>query len=238
MSGSSVLRATAWRRRVGRVATAWVGDRRGAGLVQFLFVLPVLLLFVVGTWSLYIVYSAHQTLCESTWEAARYLQVEGPMFGDEYTYPDGWRTVATDLVNTSLRNNPLVRMQVTESDVQILPDTNVGGAGHPEPPKEGSDVNETTVLDAWFFVRASSVITHPLSWLFRTAGESGQIQLTCQSTGFYEDAPLGPTGAHHPGATACPGDDGLPFCTAGPPPTSCSGPGCPTATPCKPCKRP
>ena len=52
-------------------------------MVQFIAILPVLILVTIGMWSLFQVYSAQQTLCEGTWQAARYLQVEGPYFDED-----------------------------------------------------------------------------------------------------------------------------------------------------------
>ena len=109
----SVSRADAVRATL----AAWARDLRGATVVQFAVVLPVLVLLFFGTWSLYTVYSAHQTLCEATWEASRYLQVESPMFPSpdddttgEFCYTSGWENIAAQIINTSLVNNRLVSM--------------------------------------------------------------------------------------------------------------------------------
>jgi hypothetical protein len=181
------------------------------------------------------VYSAHQTLCDATWRASRYLQVEGPLFDpDEITYPDGWRTVATQIINSSLKNNPQVDMSVTEADVRILPDTNVGGEGHPAPPKEQSEVTGESVKNAWFFVRATTIVTHPLALLLPTTDTPGQLKVTCQTTGFYETEPIEPTGkAGGPKPTKLHCQPPPPMCSPGPGPTSCQDPPCATEDPCK-----
>jgi hypothetical protein len=71
-----------------------------------------------------------------------------------------------------------------------------------------------------------------LTWLFRVGDEDGRVSLTCQSTGFYEEPPIAPTGSD----PSCPPMESLEFCTPGAPPTPCSGPACPTPTKCPPCK--
>src|SRR6187551_2781641 len=98
-------------------------DTTGAALVQFVVVLPVFVLIVVGLWSMYQVFSAQQTLCDAVWESSRYLQVEGPLLDDNiYAYPDGWQNLALGIINTELKSNASVNLgPLIDGDVVISP---------------------------------------------------------------------------------------------------------------------
>lgn len=212
-----------------RLLSEWRQDRRGAAAVQFVAVLPLFLLLILGFWALFQLYSAQQTLCESVNRAQRYLQVEGPWLPEDVVYPDGWVPYATDIINSELKSNAMTPMQVGPQDIQFFP---------PDPrrePQEQSEV-EFTYKDAWFQLRATAEISGSLgalATLFDTE-HSGVVRLTCQSTGFYEGPPLRSTDNARPGATRVNCPPIPPKCTAGPPPTACVGPGCPTPDPC-PC---
>jgi hypothetical protein len=207
---------------------AWRADKSGATLVQFIAVLPVLVLITVGMWSLFQMYSAQQTLCEGTWQAARYLQVEGPHFDEDVGYPGGWIPYATDIINTELKSNAMTKMEITDSDVTIFPQA------MRVPPQEQAESRADKVTDAWFFVRASVDVPNPLAFLVNSEGEDGTLRITCQKTAYYETEPLRSTDSSHAEDPLCPQPP--PLCTAGPPPTVCHGPNCPTPDPC-PCRR-
>ena len=210
-----------------RLAQAWRDDRRGATLVQFVAVLPVFILIIVGVWSLFVILNAHQRLCEATTEAARYLQVEAPYFEDGTVYPDDWIPIATDIINTELRSNALSRFQVSSADVLI------GPPGDRRAPADQSEVSDVRLRDQWFYVRASGGVTNPLAFLYNDL-TTNQIKFACQSTGYWETEPLKSTDDRVVKPN-CPSK--IPECTAGPPPTECFGPNCPPPDPC-PCRKP
>lgn len=213
-----------------KLARTWRADTRGAAAVQFIAVLPVFLILVLGIWSLFQLYSAHQTLCEAVSKAQRYLQVEGPYFPDDVIYPDGWVPYAVDIINSELKSNAMTPMQIGPQDVYFYP------TGDRRSPQKQSEV-EYSVPAAWFHIRVTSEISGTLGVLaaFFENVPAHTARVTCQTTGFYEGAPLRSTDNANPGATRlrCPLNP--PRCTPGPPPTSCSGPGCPTPDPC-PCE--
>jgi len=207
----------------------WRSDRRGAAAVQFVAVLPVFLLLVFGIWSMFQLYSAQQTLCEALGKAQRYLQVEGPYFPKDVTYPDGWVPYATDIINSELKSNAMTPMQIGPQDVEFFP---------PRPrmaPKEQSEV-EFSVPNAWFHIRATAEISGALGAMASLFDENrtGNVRVTCQTVGFYEEPPLRSTDNAQPGATRVRCPPIPPQCTPGPRPTTCSGPNCPTPDPC-PC---
>lgn len=203
----------AWRR--------WRRDESGAALVQFVVVLPVFVLVVVGLWAIFQVYSAHQTLCEAVWEASRYLQVEGPYFGEAILYPNGWEQEALEIINTELKSNAAINIApVVIDNVDIKPDA------QPKAPEDTTEVSADTVPNSWFFVKASTTITNPLALFVPGTGPGGALNLTCKGTAFWEGAPLGPTNPQE-GGGGCPDVPRGQWCTRVPPgqptpePTEC-----------------
>jgi hypothetical protein len=219
--------------RAWRLAGRWRRDESGASLVQFIVVLPVLALVVVGLWSLFQVYGAQQTLCEAVWESSRYLQVEGPVLDPVvYPYPTGWEQLALGIINTELKSNAVMKVgPLTQDQVVISPNTARMS------PQEMSEVRPENVSNNWFFVRASTTISNPLAIFVPGAGPGGALKLTCKGTGFFEGPPIGPTSGPGRPDRKCP----LPakICTPikpGPPPPTPTA--CPPGDPCCPVCRP
>jgi hypothetical protein len=221
------------RSRIGGVLRRWVADRSGATLVQFVMVLPILVLVLLALFSVYSLYSARQSLCEAVYESARYLQVEGPLLAKEDQpdpYPEQWRQIAFDIINSELKSNTMSYMHVSDlGDVEVNP---------PQARRKNKEMDEVTAENValdWFFVRATVYITNPLGFLIEGLGDKNRLKLSCQGTGFYEIQPIGPTpGAGGPSlgkAVKCPP---VPLCTPGLPPTE--DPDVPTPT-CPPCRQ-
>ncbi len=223
MSHTQRSRSTALK-GLSRAATRWRADVAGASLVQFIVVLPVFVLVVVGLWSMFQVYSAQQTLCEAVWESSRYLQVEGPLLDpDIYPYPHGWERMAVGIINTELRSNAAIEIgPLTEGDVSITP------PDARQAPQNTIDVTAENVNNSWFFVQAKTVITNPLAIFVPGTAPGGGLNLTCKGTGFYEGPPLAPT-KEQGGIRPCPPPNER--CTRPPPgptvtPTECADPPC------------
>ena len=212
--------------RVGQALTSarcmcrrWWADLRGAAAVQFIAVLPVFILLVIGLWALFSVYSARDALCDATREASRYLQVEGPRFPDDYAYPDDWAREAADIMNHELRAHTWYELTpVSAADVAILP------VEQRRSPQDMSEVSVDELENNWFFVRVTREITNPVAIFLPDSEGTTTMQLSCSSGGVYEGKPIGPTQgpARGPGEQCPP----APPCTPGPPP--------PTDTPCPP----
>jgi hypothetical protein len=177
------------RARLGALAGRARRDEGGAALVQFIAVLPVFVLIVVGLWSMYQVFSAQQTLCDAVWESSRYLQVEGPRLDENiYPYPAGWEQLAIGIINTELKSNAAIEIApMLPGDVHISPDQK------PVSPQESLEVTADNVLNNWFFVQARTHITNPLAIFVPGTGPGGTLNLTCKTTAFYEGPPVGPT---------------------------------------------
>ena len=184
-------------------------------------VLPVFALIFVGLWAFFSVYSARDALCDATDEARDYLQIEGPRFPLDWVYPLDWQMQAVLIVESELKSHQWYDLvPVASNEVLIFP---------PEArrsPKDMSEVSKDEVRNNWFFVRVTKAITNPIAIFM--PGADGDLKrtltLSCQSAGFYEGDPIGPTA----GPVRGPG----PQC---PPPPQCPpGPPPPTSTPCPP----
>ena len=215
-------------------------DLAGATLVQFVAILPVFVFIVYSAWAVFSVLIAHQTLCDAAYEAARYLQVEGPLLPEESIYPDDWIAIADKIAYDEVATNASLARAWREGgrEVDIWP---------PEmrdSPKEPGVVDADYVRNnSLFHVRVTGTISNPL-WIFfpgdPVPDEDDEdfvipgLKLTCQSTGFFEGPPIKSTDEHSAGGTVCPF---VPRCTSGPRATDCIPPGsCPTVTPgCPPC---
>lgn len=214
-----------------RSSGRWREDVAGASLVQFIVVLPVFVLIVVGLWAMYQVYSAQQTLCEAVWHSSRYLQVEGPLLDTErYPYPDGWERLAVGIINTEITSNTAIEIkQLVEGDVIITP------RDARQAPQNTIDVSADTVSNSWFFVQAKTVITNPLAIFVPGTGPGGALNLTCKGTAFYEGPPIGPTNEQG-GVRPCPPPNVE--CTRPPPGPTVTPTACPPGEQCCPVCRP
>jgi hypothetical protein len=208
---------------------AWWEDRRGAAAVQFIAVLPVFALIVIGFWAFFSMYSTRDALCDAVDEARDYLQVEGPRFPDDMRYPESWETEAHKIIETELKSHQWYELlPVEQSDVLIWPDT------ARRSPEDMSEVSVEELRNNLFFVRVTKAVTNPVAIFM--PDEEGNLRrtltLTCQSPGFFEGDPIGPTPGAGGQRPPCPP---APRCTAGPEPTECTGRNCPTPEPC-PCR--
>jgi hypothetical protein len=218
----------------------WREDRNGAALVQFIAILPLLILLMFGLYAVFQVMGARDTLCEATFEAARYLQVEGPHFPADdptFEYPVGWENIATEIINQELASRTMVGLYPVErADVDIWPES------VRRSPPDTLTVSREEVENNLFFIRATKAITNPLYGSLGGAidiseDNGGMIRLTCRRSAFYEGPPVEPTllsrGPSSP--NRCPQPRALcrlcPGCTATPPPQD----GTPTVCPdCRP----
>ncbi|MFQ5875026.1 MAG: TadE/TadG family type IV pilus assembly protein, partial [Dehalococcoidia bacterium] len=98
-----------------RMGGLGLGDRvlgqRGSALIQFVLVLPIFLILVFGSFAVWRVISAKQSLASGTYQAARYLSVEGRYlhyYPDVDDDPDDWEDVARIIIANELKNNSLL----------------------------------------------------------------------------------------------------------------------------------
>lgn len=225
-NSESAGRAPVVRRILNRLEQ-WDADVRGAALVQFIAVLPLFLVIVIGVWALYQAYASQQTLCEATWQAARYLLVEGPLLPeDQYPYPDGWARVATDIINSEIKSQTTLPIKPLEvSQVTISPSTK------PFAPTDITQVRDVNVPNSWFFVQAQTEVKNPMAMFLPGQGTDGNLSLVCKRTGYFEGPPIGPTQGPKKPPRRCPSPPKrCPRATVGPPPPANA-----TATPTVEC---
>jgi hypothetical protein len=213
----------------------WRSDRRGAAAVQFIAILPVFIVIVIGLWAVFSVYSARDAICDATREAGRFLQVEGPLHPeDEFLWPADWEAEARTIVESELKKENWYELTpVDQSEVKVYPQDQ-----RPQAPRDMRDVTADNVPQSWFFVRVTKRITNPLAiFLPSGSGNGPTMQISCQATAFYEGPPIGPTaGPVRPPRVQCPpvgpcGPGGLPATS-----TPCPrGQTC-DPTPCPPCQ--
>lgn len=232
-------------------------DLRGAALVQFLAILPAFIVIVYGAYAAYVVMVAHHTLCDASWQATRYLQVEGAHFDpDLQPYPEYWEDVALDIaVDATAGQKSLRTVPWTDGNILILPQDRL-----PRAPENPESIDPFLLNNYHFTVRVTQDITNPLGVLFPRPviqpdpddpnppptdpdeRRPRTLRLTCQYTGFVEGPPFKPTvepGSDiDPNCPQCPSVR-LPACTPGPGPTPCRGgsPPCPTPAVCPICCR-
>lgn len=214
-------------------------DLRGATLVQFIAVLPVFVLVFWGSWAVFTVMGAHQTLCEAAYESARWLQVEGPRLPEDTTiYPETWEDYAYNIALTEIYGHKQLReSDFGRSDVYIWP-------REPRKSPESGDHNENTAEEAIFNVRVTGRIANPILGLLDADDDPeqlGGLELVCQASGFFEGPPYKATESDADNDECRRVNCGRPDrCTPGPPPTATPDPcpNCPTPDPndyCCPC---
>lgn len=194
------LAAAALRRRAVAMTLfhRWRADRSGATLVQFIVVLPVFVVVIMGLYAVFTVMSSRDMLCQAAWEASRYLQVEGPHFPDgepAYAYPDGWEAIAREIVNQELTSRTYASLYPVDK-VDISPDI------HRSSPKDSLSVTAAEVDNGRFEVQVSKAITNPMGIMLGIDPGLEKINLTCRVGGFYEGPPVGPTDTGR-GPTGC-----------------------------------
>ena len=186
--------------RTGGLET-WVSDQRGSPLIEFVLVLPLFLILVFGSFAVWKIVSAKQSLASGTYQAARYLSVEGryldyaPDLDDD---PDDWQDAARIIITSELENNSLLR-PLPQPVITIEPPS------RPECPRQRCMEDRYAVdclLDALFTVRAEITLPQPVRIPFLG---SETITLEEKRTSYIECGPiLGPTPTPTPPPTPTP----------------------------------
>lgn len=86
-------------------------DRRGTTVIQFVLVLPIFLLLLIGSYELWRLVAVKQRLEAATVQATRYLMVEGrflipPHRSDAFPYE--WENLAREIIVDQLAKESLV----------------------------------------------------------------------------------------------------------------------------------
>ncbi|HID86789.1 MAG TPA: hypothetical protein EYP55_05345, partial [Anaerolineae bacterium] len=156
---------------------AWVLDQRGSTLTQFVLVLPILLVLLYGSFAVWKVASAKQSLASGTYQAARYLSVEGRYLD----YPGEWEYAARVIIVRELGNNSLLR-PLPEPAISFEPPF------RPQCPPEDAINNPWPHLDrALFTIRAEITLPWPARIPFL---DPETITLVEKRTSYIECGPL------------------------------------------------
>jgi hypothetical protein len=161
---------------------AWVLDRKGSTLTQFVLVLPLFLVLLYGSFAVWKVASAKQSLASGTYQAARYLSVEGRYLD----YPWDWADAARVVIVRELENNSLLRPP-PDLDVTVEP------ASRPQCPPEDAIRNPWPYLDRALFTITAQIT---LPWPARIPYlDPETITLVEKRTSYIECEPIlpGPT---------------------------------------------
>lgn len=164
----------------------WVLDQWGSTLIEFVLVLPIFLILVFGSFVVWKIVSAKQSLASGTYQAARYLSVEGgdldyaPDLDDD---PDDWQDAARVIIVRELENNSLLR-PLPQHVITIEP------SSRPKCPEQRCTEDRYAVdclLDALFTVRAEITLPQPVRIPFLG---SETITLEEKRTSYIECGPI------------------------------------------------
>jgi hypothetical protein len=177
----------------------WVLDQRGSTLIQFVLVLPLFLIMVFGSFAVWKVVSAKQSLVSGTYQVARYLSVEGrylDYYPDPDYYPDDWEDVARIIIVRELENNSLLR-PVPQPVISF------GSPSPPQCPKQDAINDPVPHLEnALFSVRAEITLPWPVRIPFL---DPETITLVEKRTSYIECEPIfGPRPTPTPTPTPTP----------------------------------
>jgi hypothetical protein len=172
----------------------WIRGQRGSTLIQFVLVLPLFLILIFGSFAVWKVVSAKQTLASGTYQAARYLSVEGRYLG----YPGEWEYAAQVIIARELENNSLLRPLPQ-------PIISFGSPSKPKCPEEDCVNDPGPCLNrALFTVIAEISLPWPVRIPF-LGSETETITLVERQTSYIECRPIfGPTPTPRPTPTLTP----------------------------------
>jgi hypothetical protein len=169
-----------------------VWEQRGSTLIQFVLVLPLFLVLIFGSFAVWKVVSAKQSLISGTYQAARYLSVEGRYLD----YPGDWEYAAWVIITRELENNSLLR-PLPQPGVSFEPPF------RPRCPKADA-VNDPMpqLEDALFTIRAEITLPWPVHIPFL---DPETITLVEKRTSYIECEPIfGPAPTPTPTSTPRP----------------------------------
>lgn len=95
----------------------WRRDDHGDAIAEFVLVLPLFLILLVGSYEVWKLVHLKQTLEGATIQATRYLSVEGPYIRREW--PQGWRWRAHEIVAQELSNEPIFQGDLDAMTLEV-----------------------------------------------------------------------------------------------------------------------
>jgi hypothetical protein len=121
-------------------------DQRGATLVTYVLVLPLLILLIFGSFAVWRIMVIRQTLFLGTYKAARELSYQGRNLPLDETV---WREVADSVIRAEVEGNHLIESGYALNVAVTLPDTNSCGRSLP-------------VGNSLFTVKATLILPTPI----------------------------------------------------------------------------
>lgn len=181
---------------------SWGDDRRGSVVIEFVLVLPIFILILYASASVWKVVAVKDSLASATYQAARYLSVRG--YWDRWLrpgdncqpFPGKWEEEAARIVEQELlHNNPFASLVFTDTvRVYVTKPPSPSGQACPICPVGGAsahlDTNRRYIRDSLFAVKVDlEMAAPPIPFLL--AGES-RLTLSEQHFSFMECGPLLP----------------------------------------------
>ena len=145
-------------------------DQRGATLVTYVLVLPLLILLIFGSFAVWRIMAIRQTLALGTYKAARELSYQGrdlPLDEDE------WWGIADPIIRTEVEGNHLLESGHALNVAVTLPNTSAC-----------SSSGSRSVDDALFTVKATLILPTPIRMPYLDPVIN--LTLTEQRTSFVE----------------------------------------------------
>jgi len=148
-------------RRIATLQCLWQ-DRHGTTVIQFVLVLPIFLLLLIGSYELWRLVAIKQRLEAATVQATRYLMVEGRFLIPPHrsgAFPYEWENLAREIIVEQLAKDSLVGGELANG-VVVMVDTPTHFA--PVCPGGASENPVIHLRNAQFSVTAALPIPSPL----------------------------------------------------------------------------
>ena len=124
-------------------------DQRGATLVTYVLVLPLLILLIFGSFAVWRIMAVRQTLFLGTYKAVRELSYQGRYLPLE---EDEWWKIADPIVRAEVQGNHLIESGHTLNVAVTLPNSSACS----------SSSGMRSVDDALFTVKATLILPTPI----------------------------------------------------------------------------
>jgi hypothetical protein len=103
--------------RIRRFMGPWRLDDHGDAIAEFVLILPLFLILLVGSYEVWKLVHLKQTLEGATIQATRYLSVEGPYIQQEW--PQGWQRRAREIVAQELTNESIFEGDLDSMTLEV-----------------------------------------------------------------------------------------------------------------------
>ncbi|MSP13925.1 MAG: pilus assembly protein [Chloroflexi bacterium] len=173
-----------------------IDQQRGDTLIEFMLVLPIVLMLVIGGFAIWRVINVKESLRSATYNAARYLSLQGIIDEQLINNPDNWRAAATYLVMQDLSQNTFVDRGALLHTLSIRVERPCPQPGHCEtaflpscPGEEATNPNIARERMGTAMFRVQSAVSIPWNTYIPFVG-GGRITLVENSISYLECPPL------------------------------------------------